>query len=93
MVAFSHRFTFGLCVAVIALTAAVVASVTLMLHKQQDNALLLQRINSLKTENAGLREQVRQFTTAHRTTPNEDLAQQPAGMNPVPASSGQSSDS
>lgn len=77
----------------IALTAVVVASVTLMLHKQQDNALLLQRINSLKTENAGLREQVRQFTAAHRTTPSEGMAQQPADMNPVPASGEQASDS
>jgi len=92
MIAFSHRFTFGLCVSVIALTATVVASVTLMIHKQQDNALLLQRINSLKTENAALREQVHQFTSARGTNPYQDLAQ-PAGGDSIPVDEGLSSDS
>ena len=83
MLAFSHKFTFGLCVSVVALTAVVVASVTLMLYKQQDNALLLQHINTLKTENAALREQVRQFTTA-RDTPHPELMQ-PAAVDSAPA--------
>ena len=91
MLAFSHKFTFGLCVSVVALTAVVVASVTLMLYKQQDNALLLQHINTLKTENAALREQVRQFTTA-QDIPQQDLMQ-PAAVDPAPTNSGLASDS
>lgn len=77
---------------VIALTALVVASVTLMFYKQQDNALLLRHISSLKTENAALREQVRQFTAAHTDTPHHDLAQ-PAAVDSAPVSSGKASDS
>ena len=77
---------------VIVLTAVVVASVTLMLYKQQDNALLLRHISSLKTENAALREQVRQFTAAQTDTPQHDLAQ-PAAVDSAPASSGKASDS
>jgi hypothetical protein len=92
MLAFSHRFTFGLCVSVIALTAVVVASVTLMFYKQQDNALLLQHINSLKTENAALREQVRQFTAAQTDTQRHDLVQ-PAAVDSTPASNSKASDS
>jgi hypothetical protein len=92
MLAFSHRFTFGLCISVIALTAVVVASVSLMFIKQQDNALLLQRINTLKTENAALREQVRQFTATQTDTLQPGLAQ-PADMNSVPVSGGLESDS
>jgi hypothetical protein len=92
MLAFSHRFTFGLCVSVIALTAVVVASVTLMFYKQQDNALLLRHINSLKTENAALREQVRQFTAAQTDTLRHDLVQ-PAAVDSTPASNSKASDS
>jgi hypothetical protein len=92
MLAFSHRFTFGLCVSVIALTAVVIASVTLMFHKQQDNALLLQRINMLKTENAALRHQVRQFTAVQTDTLHRDLTQ-PAAAAPAAASSELASDS
>lgn len=77
---------------VIALTAIVVASVTLMLYKQQDNALLLRHINSLKTENAALREQVRQFTAAQTNTQRHDLVQ-PAAVDTAPASSSKASDS
>ena len=91
MLAFSHRFTFGLCVSVVALTAVVVASVTLMLYKQQDNALLLQHINTLKTENAALREQIRQYTAA-QDIPHQDLAQ-PAAVDSAPANSGLASGS
>ena len=91
MLSFSHRFTFGLCVSVVALTAVVVASLTLMLYKQQDNALLHRHINALKTENAALRERVRQFT-ASQDTLHQDLVQ-PAVVNPAPASSEPESDS
>ena len=79
MLAFSHRFTFGLCVSVIALTAVVVASVALMIFKQQDNAMLLQRIDMLKTENAALREQVQQFTARQADTRHPDLTQPGTG--------------
>ena len=86
MLAVSHKFTFGLCVSVIALTAVVVASITLMLYKQQDNALLLQHINTLKTENAALREQLHQFTAA-QDTPHRNLVQ-PATVDSSPVNSG-----
>jgi len=79
-------------VSVIALTAVVVVSVTLMFHKQQDNALLLQRIDTLKAENAVLREQVHQFTGAQTSLPQHGQAQ-PAAVDPAPAGSGQASDS
>ena len=92
MLVFSHRFTFGLCVSVIALTATVVATVTLMFYKQQDNALLLQHINTLKTENAALRDQVRQFTTTRTDTLQPALAQ-PTDVKSAPTSSGPASDS
>ncbi len=77
---------------VIALTAVVVASVTLLFYKQQDNALLLQRIDSLKTENAALREQVRQFTATQSNTLHRDLGQ-PAAVDSAPTGSGPASDS
>jgi hypothetical protein len=92
MLTFSHKFTFGLCVSVIALTAIVVASVTLMLYKQQDNALLLQRINSLKAENAVLREQVHQYRTAGNNTLPRELTQ-PAAVAPAAATRDRASDS
>ena len=92
MLTFSHRFTFGLCVSVIALTAVVVASVTLMFFKQQDNTLLLRHISSLKAENAVLREQVEQYkTTGNNTLPPE--LTQPAAVAPAPANSHKASDS
>jgi hypothetical protein len=92
MLAISHKFTFGLCVSVIALTAIVVASVTLMFYKQQDNALLLQRISTLKTENAVLREQVRQFSATQTDTLQHDLVQ-PAAVDSSPPGNGKASDS
>ena len=73
-------------------TAVVVASVTLMFYKQQDNALLLQRINSLKAENAVLREQVLQYKTAGNNTLPRVLTQ-PAAVVPAPANSDKASDS
>lgn len=92
MLAFSHRFTFGLCVSVIVLTASVVASVALMYHKQQDNALLLQHVNSLKTENATLRRQLRRLTATQPDTQQQGLAR-PADMESAPAAGGLASDS
>jgi len=92
MLTFSHKFTFGLCVSVIALTAVVVASVTLMIYKQQDNALLLQRINSLKAENAALREQVHQYKTTQNNTQPEKLTL-PAAVVPASTHSDNASDS
>jgi hypothetical protein len=92
MLVFSHRFTFGLCVSVIALTAIVVVSLTLMFNKQQDNALLHERISILKTENAALRNQVHQLTASQPGTLKPGLAQ-PADMHSTPASGGQASDS
>jgi hypothetical protein len=79
-------------VSVVALTAVVGASVTLMFYKQQDNALLLRHINTLKTENAALREQVRQYTAAQTGTPHHDLVQ-PAAVDSAPPSSDKASDS
>ncbi|HYQ71622.1 MAG TPA: hypothetical protein VET88_06810 [Gammaproteobacteria bacterium] len=92
MLAFSHKFTFGLCVSVALLTAVVVASVALTIYKQQDNAMLLQRIDSLKTENAALREQVRQFATTQANTRQRDLTQ-PGRADTLPAGSVPASDS
>ena len=92
MLAFSHRFTFGLCVSVIALTAVVVASVTLMIYKQQDNAMLLQRIDALKTENAALREQVHQFLTTQANTRHPGVTP-PEATDAIPAGGERASDS
>jgi len=77
---------------VIALTAVVVVSVTLMFHKQQDNALLLQRIDTLKAENAVLRKQIHQFTAAQTGLPQQGLTP-PAAAAPQPAGSEPASDS
>jgi hypothetical protein len=50
-----HTTGFALCLAVIALTAMVTASVGLLLHKEQDVALLQQRVVDLRNENRVLR--------------------------------------
>jgi hypothetical protein len=92
MLTFSHKFTFGLCVSVIVLTAIVVASVTLMLYKQQDNALLLQHINSLKAENAALREQLHQYKTTRNDTLPGKLTL-PAAVAPASTNTDKASDS
>jgi len=63
MIAFSHRFTFGLCLSVIVLTASVVASMTLALQKYHDNSVLYHHISTLKAENNSLREQLRRLST------------------------------
>ena len=50
-----HSTGFALCLAVIVLTAMVTASVGLLLNKEQDVALLQQRIVDLRHENRVLR--------------------------------------
>ena len=77
---------------VIALTAVVVASVTLMIYKQQDNAMLLQRIDTLKTENAALRKQVHQFMTTQANTRHPGVTP-PEATDSVPAGGERASDS
>jgi hypothetical protein len=52
---FGHQTVFGLCLTVILLTGAVVASVALMLFERRDVAVLQQRIAELSSENAVLR--------------------------------------
>jgi Tfp pilus assembly protein PilN len=54
-----HRTAFALCLTVIVLTSAVVASVALMLFERQDSAVLQQRITQLKEKNALLEAQLR----------------------------------
>jgi hypothetical protein len=50
-----HSTGFALCLAVIVLTGMVTASVGLLLFKQQDVAVLQQRIVDLRKENRSLR--------------------------------------
>lgn len=54
-----HKTTFALCLSVIVLTSAVVASVALVLFERQDSAALQQRITQLKAKNAMLEAQLR----------------------------------
>ena len=54
-----HKTTFALCLSVIVLTSAVVASVALVLFERQDSAALQQRITQLKAKNAALEAQLR----------------------------------
>ena len=72
-----HKTTFALCLSVIVLTSAVVASVALMLFERQDSAALQQRISQLKSRNAALEAQLRntqQLTSAD----SQELASRPA---------------
>jgi len=69
MIGFSHRFTFGLCLSVIVLTASVIAAATLALQQHRDNSLLHRHISSLKAENAALREQLRRVLPAATDRP------------------------
>jgi Tfp pilus assembly protein PilN len=50
-----HATGFALCLAVVVLTGMVTASVGLLLYKEQDVALLQQRIIDLRNENQALR--------------------------------------
>jgi hypothetical protein len=67
-----HSTGFALCLAVIVLTGMVTASVGLLLYKQQDVALLHQRIVDLRKENLALRARLESTTLAeHVRGPGE----------------------
>jgi len=67
-----HSTGFALCLAVIVLTSMVTASVGLLLFKQQDVALLHQRIVDLRKENLALRSRLESITLAeHVRGPSE----------------------
>ena len=67
-----HSTGFVLCLAVIVLTGMVTASVGLLLFKQQDLAVLQQRIIDLRKENGSLRARLESVTLAEQTrTPGE----------------------
>jgi Tfp pilus assembly protein PilN len=67
-----HSTGFALCLAVIVLTGMVTASVGLLLYKQQDVALLHQRIVDLRKENLALRARLESITLAkHAQDPGE----------------------
>jgi|GEM_PF-2349527 len=95
MLRFRHQTVFGLCLTVVVLTAAVVASVALMLFERQDVAVLQDRIAELADENAALK---RRLQAAARPAPIEapvqitgDPAPQPDGdRGERPGSSAQS---
>jgi hypothetical protein len=55
MLRFRHQTVFGLCLTVVVLTGAVVASIALMLFERQDVTLLQDRIAELADENAALK--------------------------------------
>jgi Tfp pilus assembly protein PilN len=59
-----HSTGFALCLAVIVLTGMVTASVGLLLFKQQDVAVLQQRIGDLRKENQALRTRIESITLA-----------------------------
>jgi Tfp pilus assembly protein PilN len=61
-----HSTGFALCLAVIVLTGMVTASVGLLLYKQQDVALLHQRIVDLRKENLALRARLESITLAEQ---------------------------
>jgi len=62
-----HSTGFVLCLAVIVLTGMVTASVGLLLFKQQDVAVLEQRIVELSKENRSLRARLESVTLAEQT--------------------------
>ena len=67
-----HSTGFALCLAVIVLTGMVTASVGLLLFKQQDVAVLQQRIVDLRKENRSLRARLESVTLAeHALGPGE----------------------
>ena len=61
-----HSTGFALCLAVIVLTGMVTASVGLLLYKQQDVALLHQRIVDLRKENLALRARLESIKLAEQ---------------------------
>ena len=77
-----HKTTFALCLSVIVLTSAVVASVAILLFERQDSAALQQRINQLKAKNTALEAQL-QNTQQLTSTSSQDIASRPAAGNSV----------
>ena len=70
-----HKTAFALCLSVIVLTSAVVAS-AMMLFERQDSAVLQQRITQLKAENASLEAQLR-TAQQHRSADSQEIASRP----------------
>ena len=67
-----HSTAFTLCLTVIVLTGVVTASVGLLIFKEQDVALLQQRITDLRNENQALRARLDSITLAEQVhTPGE----------------------
>jgi Tfp pilus assembly protein PilN len=67
-----HSTGFLLCLAVIVLTGMVTAAVGLLIFKQQDVAVLQQRIIELREENLALRGRLESVTLAeHGKVPGE----------------------
>jgi len=62
-----HSTGFALCLAVIVLTGMVTASVGLLLFREQDVALLQQRIADLRNENQALRARLESVRLAEQT--------------------------
>ena len=77
-----HKTTFALCLSVIVLTSAVVASVAILLFERQDSAALQQRINQLKAKNTALEAQL-QNTQQLTSASSQDIASRPAAGNSV----------
>jgi Tfp pilus assembly protein PilN len=67
-----HSTGFALCLAVIVLTGMVTASVGLLLFKQQDVAVLQQRIVDLRKENQSLRARIESITLAEHARKTGD---------------------
>jgi Tfp pilus assembly protein PilN len=72
-----HSTGFALCLAVIVLTGMVTASVGLLLFKQQDVAVLQQRIVDLRKENRSLRTRLESVTLAEHARGPGDSGSQP----------------
>lgn len=75
-----HKTTFALCLSIIVLTSAVVASVALMLFERQDSAALQQRINQLKAKNVALEAQLRN-TRQLTSVDSQEITSRPAAVN------------
>jgi Tfp pilus assembly protein PilN len=67
-----HTTGFALCLAVIVLTGMVTASVGLLMFKQQDVALLQQRIVDLRKENQALRTRLESVKLAEQAPKPDD---------------------
>lgn len=84
MLRFKHQTVFGLCLTVVLLTGAVVASIALMLFERQDVAVLQQRIADLASENADLKFQLQNATRLQVEAPapaTGNPARMPSGEN------------